>query len=192
MSTEPGKELATVGGMVTPLTPRDFWEYEDFVNAGRELQEASSWLYGDLAAGVHGRYGEARLKQYAEDIGVPYSTLKRCRTVARAFPRTGPRGPFSVCRELAALKDRLALVSGRDDWTVAQARELAASLKPPAKSKPAKVTCPGGCGFTSSDEKVREHVSGCGPFDAAWRAAGFLIVGEAGTSGHAAEVCLDW
>jgi hypothetical protein len=82
------------------------------------------------------KYGEATLERYSADVGVPYETIKRLRSVAAAYPQTGRRLPisWSVHQALAAQDDRLELVAARDDWTVAQARELVEQRKnPPVK-----------------------------------------------------------
>jgi hypothetical protein len=118
------------------LAEREGWSYEDYVSAWRQVDERAQWVKGDLALNVPTKYGEATLERYAADVGTPYETVKRLRSVAAAYPRTGPRGPnsWSVYRELAAQDDRLELVASRpkdkcswseaETWTVALARQL--------------------------------------------------------------------
>jgi len=107
------------------------WSYDDFVRAGREVSSQSAWLYGDLACAVETSYGNGTLERYAADIGVDCKTLLNRRAVARAFPQSSRRREvsFGVHEALAAQPDRLELLADRE-WTVMQARELAASRRP--------------------------------------------------------------
>src|SRR5262245_21138341 len=74
--------------------------------AAAQHMEQGLWELGDLATQVKAKYGQGRLQQYAEDIGVPYSTLKAARTTAWAWPEKASRRAFSVSQALNALKDR--------------------------------------------------------------------------------------
>ncbi len=121
---------------MSELAIREGWEYDDYVRAWHELNSRANWLRGDLACGVEtkGTYGEGTLERYALDVGVEYSTVRAYKQVAQAYPAESvPRGTHSwtVYRELAAQPDRLELVVSRDDWTVAEARELVAARKNP-------------------------------------------------------------
>jgi len=102
------------------------WEfsmiYAQAVRLGKEAAK-SQWVLGDLALDVGTEYGEGKLQQYADDIGVEYEALKTYRTVARAY-ESGIRSPdstWSIHRLFAAQHDRAALVRKR--WTAAKARK---------------------------------------------------------------------
>lgn len=85
--------------------------YESLVNQGRKAAKAQ-WTLGDLAKRVEVAYGEGRLQEYAEDIGVDYRTLLDYRTVARAYEKSERSElPWSVHRVLASQEDRVALVT---------------------------------------------------------------------------------
>jgi hypothetical protein len=63
--------------------PQEGWEYDDFVAAGRRVQQVhgqvttlAAWRIGDLAAAVGTKYGERRLEQFADDIGAQPSTVR--------------------------------------------------------------------------------------------------------------------
>jgi protein gp37 len=105
---------------------RDGWEYEDYVRAWRELESRSAWWKGDLALAVETSYGEHTLERYATDVGTDYGALKTLRAVSRAWPEKVRRLniSWSVHQALAAQADRAELVASRDDWKLAEAREL--------------------------------------------------------------------
>jgi hypothetical protein len=103
--------------------------YDSLVEAGQIVLNQTAWILGDLADKVESSYGEAKLEQYASDIGVPFSTLKRYRTVARAFPEKERRLPitFGVAQALASQPDRFELAA--QEPTVREARALVNARK---------------------------------------------------------------
>jgi len=111
-----------------PALPDDLasLRYEDFVAIGRAVESSRNFLLGDLACGVEARYGDAKLQEYARDIGVEYRTLLNFRTVARAYPELSRRRElsFGTHQALASQPDRLDLIRSGDYPTVAKAREL--------------------------------------------------------------------
>src|SRR5438045_987593 len=59
------------------------YEYADLVERGRAAVAAMAghmWELGDLARQVETRYGEGRLQQFADDVGVPFKTVQSART----------------------------------------------------------------------------------------------------------------
>jgi hypothetical protein len=85
--------------------------YESLVKQGRQAAK-SQWTLGDLASRVEIAYGDGKLQEYAEDIGVDYRTLLDYRTVARAYEKSERSDlPWSVHRVLAAQEDRVKLVT---------------------------------------------------------------------------------
>ena len=92
------------------MTKRSF---EDLVMAGMELgrveeratrqADRCQWDWGELADEVGGE----SLRDYAEKVGKEHDTLKRYRTVVRAFP-SGTRVPdlsFVHHRDVMTVKD---------------------------------------------------------------------------------------
>lgn len=66
-------------------------DWEELVSSGlhaRESKDKSQWVIGDLAMEVEVSYGDDSLDKYAKDVGIGKETLKRYRTVSRAFPPT--------------------------------------------------------------------------------------------------------
>jgi len=150
---DPGTEADTVPdakagpGLVPFRAPGSLesLEYDDLVVLGQNLNSASRWLLGDLAAQVGRKYGEGRLEQFAEDIDVEYATLRGYKAVSQAYPgETVLRStnPWSVYRILLGQEDRLELVAAEDGMTAAAARQLVGDRKPkppaPVASAPAE------------------------------------------------------
>lgn len=107
--------------------------WREHVTSGREVMarlSACKWELGDLALAVATRYGEASLSRYAAEIGVDPGTLMSYRTVAAAYPEKSrrPENSWSAHQALAAQPDRADLLASRN-WTLAQARELAAARR---------------------------------------------------------------
>jgi hypothetical protein len=99
--------------------------WAQLVELGRFVEgSARQWLLGDLAARVtaDSRYGQRMLRKYADEIGVPYNTLREYRAVSRAWPQNDRRLSlsWSVHQAFAALDDRAELLVSRDDWTLRQ------------------------------------------------------------------------
>lgn len=118
----PGPVLATEG-----------WEYADYVTAWQQVESFSSWARVRLAGAVETTYA-GKLRQYAEDCGVAYSTMKGYRSIDAAYPvqRFGrPNLSVGVAEALMAQPDRLELAARGQPWTVAEARELAAARREP-------------------------------------------------------------
>lgn len=69
--------------------------------------ESSQLKLGKLASLVNTRYGEHSLEQFAKDTEIPFETLKRYRSVWRAWGNQ-PRVParYSVARALARIPDK--------------------------------------------------------------------------------------
>ncbi len=128
--------------------------YEALVDAGREARQHADtmqWVEGDLALQVEALPGDERprdpdtgafiadeakaLKRYADDVGLPYSTLKTYRRVAEAWPSTTrAHASWAVHQVLAAQDDRFDLVS--NDLSVRQAQKMVRDRTTGAKGKP--------------------------------------------------------
>ena len=119
--------------------------YEVLVEEGRRArQEADGyqWRQGDLALEVEALTAENKprdesgafvkdekqlLKRYADDVDIPYETMKKYRQTAKAWP-AGDRHPlvgWEAHRLLAAQEDRTDLI-GEEGRTAAGARRLVA------------------------------------------------------------------
>jgi hypothetical protein len=104
-------------------------KYRDLVERGKSAAK-SLWTLGDLARQVETEYGAESLARYAEDVGVPYETLKAARTTARAWPdEKGRRLSFSASQAMNALPNRFKIAEKRPGLTMAQARELATAYR---------------------------------------------------------------
>jgi hypothetical protein len=96
--------------------------------ADRETAENHKMKLGELADGVAKVYSEGRLERYAKDIGMPASTLKRCRSVYRAWygedapKEAAPPESFSVAQELQAHPGRFDIIKQKPDLTAREAR----------------------------------------------------------------------
>lgn len=106
--------------------------YERYVEEGRAavLSEGESrWIEGDLAISVSEMKNYGDLKRFATDIGIEYSTLQGRKNVAKSWPKTLPRGSFSLARELVTHPDRHAIFAANPDMTVEEAREIMRTYK---------------------------------------------------------------
>lgn len=104
--------------------------YESLVKQGRQAAK-SQWTLGDLASKVETNYGDAKLQEYADDIGVEYGSLRRYRDVSKAY-ETAKRiadVPWSIYLVLAAQEDRFDLVASNPPLTVAGARAMVRARK---------------------------------------------------------------
>jgi len=113
-------------------------EYERFVEQGREAaksQGQSNWTLGDLALQVEIKRGERNLQQYADDIGVPYGSLRAYRNIAAAYPsdkRLSSQG-WSIHQAFAPLADRFELIKAQ--WTIPEARRFVQERNRAAKEQ---------------------------------------------------------
>jgi hypothetical protein len=76
------------------------------------------WTLGDLALEVETSYGEDKLGQFADDIGVPYTSMDEYRRISAAYKnpvRTGNLS-WSVYKIFAAQENRAELIKERR-WT---------------------------------------------------------------------------
>lgn len=102
--------------------------YESLVKQGRQAAK-SQWTLGDLASKVETSYGEGKLQEYADDIGVEYRTLLDYRRVALAYEKSERSDlPWSVHAILAPQDDRAGLVKD-DKLTASVARALVRGRK---------------------------------------------------------------
>lgn len=112
--------------------------YEGLVAAGREAREqidGYQWTEGDLALQVEkltpeqlpqnsAEGGGSPLKRYAEDIDVPYGTIKTHRQTAEAWPQAARAAAASwrVYYLLASQEDRFDLI--HDGMTAKEAERI--------------------------------------------------------------------
>ncbi|HEY7248688.1 MAG TPA: hypothetical protein VH678_32900 [Xanthobacteraceae bacterium] len=103
-------------------------DYDDAVHEAKRLLASADndipWRIGDLADQVEKRYGESKLKQFAEDIGTALCTVERRRSVARAWPKEAARPLFAVAKELQALDDRVEIFRSNPNITSREANKL--------------------------------------------------------------------
>jgi hypothetical protein len=121
-------------------------QYLLYVQQGKEAftkREEMNWIIGELAATkVQKEYGKGRLRQYAEDIGMNYSTLSHCRTTYIKWPQKTGRPVFWVANALNPHPDRLKIAQQQPELTKQKAQEIISEWnqkknegKPPRKSK---------------------------------------------------------
>jgi hypothetical protein len=81
---------------------------------------------GELADEVVAKYGDKTLAKFAAAIGVAACTLKRRRSVYRAWKEIGASPPqlYTVAQELAAHPDRAEIVQENPNITARKAREM--------------------------------------------------------------------
>lgn len=106
--------------------------WDSYVAEGRRLVEEADqiqWRLGDLALGVEKSYGDNKLGQFAEEIGVNPKTLSQYRMVAQAYPEKVGRPTFWLAYELRNQDDRVELA--RHGMTCAEARAVAKERKEP-------------------------------------------------------------
>lgn len=86
--------------------------YESLVKQGRQVVTQSQWTLGDLATTVEIAYGQGKIQEYADDIGVTYSALREYRRVSAAYESAMRLTDvhWSVYAILAAQQDRVALL----------------------------------------------------------------------------------
>ena len=99
--------------------------YDALVAAWHEVDSRSAWFKARLAATVP----KGKLKQYADDVGVAYQTVKNYRAVAEKYPPESTdvgTFPFGAAEALMAQGDRLELAGRPEPWTVREARGLVA------------------------------------------------------------------
>ena len=111
-------------------------EFDAAVDMGRHfvaLIELNEEL-GALADRVKPKYGKQTVAKLAEAIGLTYDTLKKYRTVYRAYKdkqkemgETSP--PFAVLSALAAVPERADIIKANPDLTTAVARGIAQAHK---------------------------------------------------------------
>jgi|HubBroStandDraft_3_1064219.scaffolds.fasta_scaffold00133_14 hypothetical protein len=120
-------------------------DYEGLVEQGKQVvnkQENINWELGELALNVVSEYGEGTLYQFAEDIGVNYSTLQACVATVKAWPQKLMRISFwRTHQALNAHPDRYKIMADNPGISSRQAlalmREYRASLAPePSKTWP--------------------------------------------------------
>ncbi len=92
------------------------------------------WQLGELADKVTKKYGEQRLKRFADDIGIGLCTLERRRSVYRAWSTNEAPAPksYAVAQELQAVEGRFELIKQNPNMTKREAREIKAA---PEKSQ---------------------------------------------------------
>jgi hypothetical protein len=96
--------------------------------AKMETNEQDMGLYemqlGELADRLKPRYGDKTLACFAKEIGVVACTLKRRRTVFRAWKGIGAPAPrsFAIAQELAPLLNRAEIIKNNPNISRRQAR----------------------------------------------------------------------
>jgi hypothetical protein len=140
----------SVSGVVDPTM-----SYEGLVEAGREARkqaDSMQWTEGDLALQVQALTGNERprdpetgdfikdeeraLQRYAEDVDIPYSTVRSYRITAQAWPsRTRDSAvPYKVHEILVAQPDRFDLIepgmTTREAQRIVRQRTSATTGKP--------------------------------------------------------------
>lgn len=125
-------------GAAVPPAPATI-DYDAAVVEGKEIVEdiaaklASAqdrrMRLGELADAVEKAYGEGRLTKYAKDIGAALCTLKRSRSVYRAWAENEAAPPllpksFAVAQDLQRHPRRFEIIKKDPDITTRKARTL--------------------------------------------------------------------
>jgi hypothetical protein len=94
---------------------------------------------GELANKIETKYGDGTLEDFAEVIGIAYSTLKNCRHVYRKW-KNSPTKPknFSVAKVLASYKDKDQYIAVWPNATEKEARAHVRAAKALARDKKEK------------------------------------------------------
>lgn len=100
-------------------------EWEEAILQGMEarlMADAGRWKLGDLALEIEIAYGEKRLQEFADKVGVSHSSMKVYRWVAGAYENPTRIGNLSWShhRAVADHPDRLQMLAeaGREGWSV--------------------------------------------------------------------------
>ena len=83
MAPKPTIQPAKVDVQVSETT------LEEIITRGQEIREQtdhSNWEYGDLAIETTDLFGPKTMPIVATQIGIPVSSFRRCRDVAKAYP----------------------------------------------------------------------------------------------------------
>lgn len=106
-------------------------EWQELVDEGRRIESGRNWALGDLALEVQTAYGEQTLERFADEVGVPYESLRDYRFVASRYESAlrNAHLAWSVYKTFAPLDDRHDVIGSRPQWTVAAARDFVAHRK---------------------------------------------------------------
>ena len=136
-------EVAELPGSDADLTALS---YDELVQVGRLLERGYQWRLAELSYAVDstGR----TLKEYSDDIGINYQTLRTARMVYSAWQGIpGAAGiTFGVLKVLASQPDRADIVAANPEMTVRDAMEIVQSRSNaalPSSSQPGKTSQPG-------------------------------------------------
>ena len=160
--------------------------YEEVVAEARQLvaeihTEAAHWRLAGLADRVETQYADKTLDKFAKDIGVAACTLKRHRSVWRAwkdFSEPAPGSfPFAIAMALQAVKNRAAIVKEYPTLTRAKAREFAGQQE---RKKPAAVA-------SGDDKKEPAATAAAAPRGKAVNTKGEAIVRANEATGRAQD-----
>lgn len=123
--------------------------YDEAVRQAKKLTAQYQWEIGDLANRLEPKYGDQTLKRFAEDIGIPYSTLRKYTLTAGAYPENvrARTISFDTHKELASHPDRVTILDSKP--TRDEAREIMKERKREelirkikAESPPVRASCP--------------------------------------------------
>ena len=99
---------------------------KDDIALGKRLTKQHSTNHvalGELADKIEKKYSDSTLEEFADAIGIAYSTLKNCRHVYRKW-KASPIKPktFSVAKALASYKDKDQYIQEHPNVTEKEAR----------------------------------------------------------------------
>jgi hypothetical protein len=111
------------------------WSHEDFVAAWEANDNRFAWSRAFLAAAYSGAHGD--LQRYADAVRIGYQTMRKYRSVLKAYAKCSDVGTFTfgVAEALMAQKDRLELVQREQPWSVEEARLLVQSRRVVSRPK---------------------------------------------------------
>lgn len=130
--------------------------WDDYIQKAQQLREEQDniqWGIGDLAVDVTDTFGPKTLKDFARDSGIPITTVRRYRDVARAYSPLIRKQysflPWSTFKALAGQENRLELLLRANDegWTSEKAGEMVKKTAIddglPVPPKPEMLLCQG-------------------------------------------------
>jgi len=102
--------------------------YDEGVVEGKKIMteiEDRNWRLGDLANHVEPKYGENTLVRFAQDIGVPFNTLRNWRKIVKAWQEYDRPRSFCIAADLVTLPNRAEIVRDNPNISSSAARKLA-------------------------------------------------------------------
>jgi hypothetical protein len=153
------KKLDALDGETKPAA--NAARFRSLVKQGKALIEEQvnvNWKLGELASTIDKEYGQNKLKEFADEIGVSASSLKDCRTTYIAWPQKAGRPAFSIARALNPHPFRFDVLAKNPNITQAEAKAKVQeywekNAKQKQKKRPAVHVRGSGCNYDADDPR---------------------------------------